>query len=138
MSDTRELEKDLREGLAHVTKGPWIKSGVRTTFRAEEKATWIGPDGYSIIAVMFSDRTPDDYRASMADAKWVFLAQPENIAKLLDALATERAAREKAEAESTTAKRSTASMSPAPRSNRQGRACDMTRPREFEDAKEAT
>lgn len=85
-----ELE-ELRKGLAGVTPGPWIRSGVRRAYPERAKATWIGPDEGQIIGVMFSDLTPEEYQASMADAKWVFLAQPGAILRLLNLIDQERA-----------------------------------------------
>ena len=57
------------------TPGPWQVSGVRSAFPSKAaKPIWVGPDGRSIAAVMFSDLTPAEFVASNADARLIAAA----------------------------------------------------------------
>lgn len=97
-----ELEKELREGLVGVTPGPWHTQDVS-----------LGPDDVGSVYIVAANLgglvgaahswptevDAGDFERAEANAKHMARCSPENIAKLLDTLATERAAREKAERE---------------------------------------
>lgn len=64
---------------AKHTPGPWQMSGGRS--RHDVYGHMVGPDGYGVAIVAYSDRKPGEHTASLADARLIAAAP-----RLLEAL----------------------------------------------------